>query len=68
MRGSVPPCSRFPAGCVFRNRCDHATDVCATRPEWVPTGPDSGYACFHPVPGSGAHRTGTPMNQEAGRG
>lgn len=68
IRGSVPPAGRFPAGCVFRNRCDHATDVCATQPEWVPTGPDSGYACFHPVPGSGAHRTGTPMNQEAGRG
>ncbi|GAA1088246.1 ABC transporter ATP-binding protein [Streptomyces javensis] len=68
IRGSVPPAGRFPAGCVFRNRCDHATDECATRPEWIPTGPDSGYACFHPVPGSGAPGTGTPMDQEAGRG
>ncbi|MCQ8187074.1 ABC transporter ATP-binding protein [Streptomyces rugosispiralis] len=68
IRGSVPPAGRFPAGCVFRNRCDHATDVCATRPKWIPTGPDSGYACFHPVPGSGAHGTGAPTNQEAGRG
>ncbi|WP_458090866.1 ABC transporter ATP-binding protein [Streptomyces malaysiensis] len=69
IRGSVPPAGRFPAGCVFGNRCDHATDVCATGPEWVRTGPDSGYACFHPVPGGGAHATGaTPTNQEAGRG
>ncbi|MFI7704013.1 ABC transporter ATP-binding protein [Nonomuraea sp. NPDC049480] len=66
--GSVPPAGRFPAGCVFRNRCAQATDVCATRPEWVPTGPDSGYACFHPVPESGARGTGIPMDQEAGRG
>ncbi|MFD8380794.1 ABC transporter ATP-binding protein [Streptomyces sp. NPDC059679] len=47
--GSVPPAGQFPAGCVFRNRCAHATEACATRPEWVPTGPDSGYACFHPA-------------------
>ncbi|OPF83891.1 ABC transporter ATP-binding protein [Streptomyces antioxidans] len=68
IRGSVPPAGRFPAGCVFRNRCDHATEVCATRPEWIPTGPDSGYACFHPVPGSAAPGATTPTNQEAGRG
>jgi peptide/nickel transport system ATP-binding protein len=66
--GSVPPAGQFPAGCVFRNRCAHATEVCATRPEWIPTGPDSGYACFHPASESGAPGTGTPMNQEAGRG
>ena len=24
--GSVPAAGRFPAGCVFRNRCPHATD------------------------------------------
>ena len=38
------PCRRageFPDGCVFRNRCDHATDECATRPLWTgsPTRP-----------------------------
>ncbi|MCX5535591.1 ABC transporter ATP-binding protein [Streptomyces sp. NBC_00006] len=65
--GSVPPAGAFPAGCVFRNRCTAATDRCATRPEWTSTGPDSGYACFHPVPTEhvDAH---TPDHQEAGRG
>ncbi|MFI0819489.1 ABC transporter ATP-binding protein [Streptomyces sp. NPDC021098] len=66
--GSVPPAGQFPAGCVFRNRCAEATEACATRPDWVSTGPDSGYACFHPVPGGGAPATGTPANLEAGRG
>jgi peptide/nickel transport system ATP-binding protein len=71
--GSVPPAGRFPAGCVFRNRCASATEACATRPEWVTTGPDSGYACFHPVPQSGAdktgaHVTGAPLNKEAAHG
>ncbi len=47
--GSVPPAGRFPAGCVFRNRCAFATEECAQRPPWTPTGPDSGFACFHPA-------------------
>lgn len=59
--GSVPPAGRFPSGCVFRNRCDRATDVCATVPQWTaraepaagtgPPAPDgnSGVACYHPV-------------------
>jgi peptide/nickel transport system ATP-binding protein len=47
--GSVPAAGQFPAGCVFRNRCDHATDVCSSRPAWVGTGPDTGHACFHPA-------------------
>ncbi|MDQ3617073.1 MAG: ABC transporter ATP-binding protein [Actinomycetota bacterium] len=50
--GSVPAAGRFPAGCVFRNRCPHATDVCAARPDWTETTPDGGYACYHPVPAS----------------
>ena len=48
--GSVPAAGRFPAGCVFRNRCAHATDACAERPPWTPSSADSGYACFHPAP------------------
>jgi len=47
--GSVPPAGRFPAGCVFRNRCAHATEVCATRPEWAATSANSGFACHHPA-------------------
>ncbi|MFC5998912.1 ABC transporter ATP-binding protein [Quadrisphaera sp. GCM10027208] len=49
--GSVPPAGRFPAGCVFRTRCPAATAVCAQRPPWTATGPDTGYACFHPAGG-----------------
>ena len=37
IRGSVPAAGHFPQGCVFRNRCDHATDTCATRPSWTTT-------------------------------
>ncbi|MGY0488503.1 ABC transporter ATP-binding protein [Streptomyces sp. WG-D5] len=68
--GSVPPAGAFPEGCVFRNRCTAATDRCATRPAWTPTGPDSGYACFHPVPAdpADARDADTPDHQEAGRG
>ncbi|MFZ5872634.1 MAG: ABC transporter ATP-binding protein [Actinomycetota bacterium] len=56
--GSVPPAGRFPAGCVFRNRCPHATDVCARRPDWTATGPSSGFACFHPAAGDEEVRRG----------
>ncbi len=49
--GTVPPAGRFPSGCVYRNRCPNATEVCATFPDW--TGDErSGFACWHPV-GSG---------------
>jgi len=29
IRGSVPAPSAWPSGCRFRNRCDHARDICA---------------------------------------
>jgi peptide/nickel transport system ATP-binding protein len=45
--GSVPGAGKFPAGCVFRNRCAAATDACAQLPPWTPT-PSGGYACWHP--------------------
>jgi len=47
--GSVPPAGSFPAGCVFRNRCPHATDVCATQPAWTGESDTEGYACHHPA-------------------
>ncbi|WP_405060349.1 ABC transporter ATP-binding protein [Kribbella sp. NBC_01505] len=46
--GSVPSAGHFPSGCVFRNRCPHATDRCATTPAWSGT-PATGYACHHPA-------------------
>jgi oligopeptide/dipeptide ABC transporter ATP-binding protein len=46
--GTVPSAGHFPSGCVFRNRCAHATDVCATTPAWSGTS-TTGYACHHPA-------------------
>ena len=48
--GSVPPAGRFPAGCVFRNRCPRATEVCETVPPWTRDGPIHG-AVDSPVAG-----------------
>ncbi|GAB3953109.1 ABC transporter ATP-binding protein [Kribbella albertanoniae] len=51
--GTVPAAGHFPSGCVFRNRCTHATDLCATTPAWSGT-PTTGYACHHPAGASHA--------------
>ncbi len=48
--GSVPSAGRFPAGCVFRNRCPHATAECASVPQWSGPSRAVGFACFHPAP------------------
>jgi peptide/nickel transport system ATP-binding protein len=56
--GSVPPAGRFPEGCVFRTRCGHATEACASQPPWTvrgehPAGPTAyGHACIHPAGGA----------------
>ncbi len=53
--GTVPAAGRFPHGCVFRNRCDAATEACLTRPTWEeraehPAGERAfGFACHHPA-------------------
>jgi peptide/nickel transport system ATP-binding protein len=49
IRGAVPSAGQFPAGCVFRNRCDHADAACETLPAWRGTD-RHGHACEHPVP------------------
>jgi len=36
--GVVPPAHRWPSGCRFRDRCDVATDVCASDPPVVRVG------------------------------
>jgi peptide/nickel transport system ATP-binding protein len=46
--GTVPGAAEFPDGCVFRNRCAHATRECETEP--VTTGKEHAYACVHPAP------------------
>ena len=49
IRGTVPAAGTFPDGCVFRSRCDHATQVCATVPDWSGPDPGDGFACHHPA-------------------
>jgi peptide/nickel transport system ATP-binding protein len=48
--GSVPAPGRFPAGCVFANRCPAADELCGSQPPWTATGADAGFACHHPAP------------------
>ena len=45
--GTVPSAGHFPSGCVFRNRCPRATDVCQSEP--VLAGDDQRVACWHPL-------------------
>ena len=47
--GSVPSAGAFPDGCVFRNRCPHATEVCAQPPAWEGPDREHGFACHHPA-------------------
>ncbi|MEI2733320.1 MAG: ABC transporter ATP-binding protein [Dermatophilaceae bacterium] len=47
--GSVPSAGRFPAGCVFRTRCTHATTACQDVPAWEGPSAEHGFACHHPV-------------------
>lgn len=47
--GSVPAAGRFPSGCVFRNRCQYATSLCATEPAWSRHDATHWYACHHPA-------------------
>ncbi len=35
IKGSVPSAGEFPVGCVFRNRCPHATHECEQTPPWT---------------------------------
>ena len=45
--GTVPAAGHFPSGCVFRTRCQRATDVCETVPPLA--GADRQVACWHPI-------------------
>jgi peptide/nickel transport system ATP-binding protein len=49
IRGNVGSPASRPSGCSFRNRCDRATDACASRPPRVSRGPGHSLWCFHPV-------------------
>ncbi|OLS20984.1 MAG: Oligopeptide transport ATP-binding protein OppD [Candidatus Heimdallarchaeota archaeon LC_2] len=45
--GTVPQLINPPPGCRFHPRCEFATDVCKTRPDFQSAGKDRFVACFH---------------------
>ena len=49
--GSVPAVGRFPSGCRFRNRCQHASDKCVTTPPVTASSTNHRYLCWHPAQG-----------------
>ena len=49
--GSVPAVGKFPSGCRFRNRCQHASDKCQSIPPVSTASPDHRYLCWHPAQG-----------------
>ncbi|OLT41951.1 dipeptide/oligopeptide/nickel ABC transporter ATP-binding protein [Serinicoccus sp. CNJ-927] len=63
--GTVPSAGRFPDGCVFRSRCDHATDRCEALPPWTARGEHPagelahGFACHHPAGEATAEKEGS---------
>ncbi|MFE3448881.1 ABC transporter ATP-binding protein [Nonomuraea sp. NPDC059194] len=46
INGTVPAAGAFPDGCVFSNRCAHATPTCSQEPTLQ--GEGHAYACWHP--------------------
>ena len=45
--GMVPPAGKFPKGCVFAPRCEHACEECiANKPELYDIGDDHSVRCF----------------------
>ena len=56
--GTVPAAGLFPSGCVFRNRCPRATEVC----EQVPAleGDERRVACWHPLSPWASPRSPSP--------
>ncbi len=48
--GSVPGLGQFPSGCVFRNRCQYATEICGEEPQTVANQDRTRtVSCFHPL-------------------
>jgi len=68
--GTVPELGSFPSGCVFRGRCDRASEVCQRLPDLA--GDDHQVACWHPVnpapatPPRAAVQAGGPASIGAG--
>ena len=59
IRGTVQPPEQWPTGCRFRDRCDVATEVCATTPPLVQLGARQ-VRCHAVVPDVGTVANETP--------
>ncbi|MBS0263330.1 MAG: ABC transporter ATP-binding protein [Planctomycetes bacterium] len=46
IEGSVPPATRFPTGCRFRERCRYAAPQCQHEQTLISLGPDHSVACW----------------------
>ena len=49
IKGFVPAVGKFPSGCRFRNRCEHASGSCAEVPAPVTMASGHRYSCYHPA-------------------
>jgi peptide/nickel transport system ATP-binding protein len=49
IRGTTPSILNLPAGCSFRDRCDHASERCAAMPELATIGAMRRARCHHPL-------------------
>jgi oligopeptide/dipeptide ABC transporter ATP-binding protein len=47
IEGSVPPATRLPAGCRFRERCPYQSEHCREQPPLVADSPSHEAACWH---------------------
>ncbi|MBN8440715.1 MAG: ABC transporter ATP-binding protein [Thauera sp.] len=48
--GMAPSLKEIPAGCAFRPRCTHASELCEQVPPAVELAPGHVARCFHPLP------------------
>jgi peptide/nickel transport system ATP-binding protein len=47
IEGTVPPATRFPSGCRFRDRCPLASEVCLNEPALSVQQPEHRVSCWH---------------------
>ena len=60
IEGSVPPATRFPEGCRFRERCRWAASECTAEPPLVPINGEHLVACWKQKEIAAGHTHGAP--------
>ncbi|WP_051314630.1 ABC transporter ATP-binding protein [Alteribacter aurantiacus] len=66
IKGQVPPAHRFPQGCRFAPRCEHAMDICReSNPELLETKSKHKVRCYlyEPLSGEGGQSHGTTSRE-----